>query len=82
MFVVQPMLENATKPTRKIVEKWLSLTHSVCVSSNTVDRYYVCSVYAWAYRTCCIQLCSGVARILKLPGHRNCMLLKAAHRGA
>jgi len=24
---------------------------------------------------------SGVARILKLPGHRNCRLLKAAHRG-
>jgi len=24
---------------------------------------------------------SGVARILKLPGHRNCMLPKAAHRG-
>ena len=25
---------------------------------------------------------SGVARILKLPGHRNCTLPKAAHRGA
>ena len=26
--------------------------------------------------------CSGVARILKLPGHRNCTLAKAARSGA
>jgi len=26
--------------------------------------------------------CSGVARILKLPGHRNCTLAKAVQRGA
>ena len=28
-----------------------------------------------------LLMVSGVARILKLPGHSNCTLPKAAHRG-
>ena len=61
------------KAIRKIVEKWLSLPHSVCVGSNTVDRYYVCSVYAWAYRACHVFIL--ISELLNsylpngLPGH-------------